>query len=179
MQKRISSCFLCVQVKEEGWYLIAGDPSTHELLALKRVGLEDRTTVKLQLPRFNGAGQLLQETTIYFMSDSYIGLDQQYTVELVPGLDRSNAGSRKGGSMGGGGVGRGAGVEAEGGLQQRGGGVEERRARRAVAAAERAAERKALSEMQLPNRTGNDAAPVAMGPSELREGEWDDEPGCG
>lgn len=41
-----------MQVKEEGWYLIAGDASTHELLALKRVGLEDKTTVKLSLPRW-------------------------------------------------------------------------------------------------------------------------------
>eukprot|EP00983_Pelagomonas_calceolata_P071847 1151432-Pelagomonas_calceolata.AAC.5 len=41
-----------MQVKEEGWYLIAGDASTHELLALKRVGLEDKTTIKLSLPRW-------------------------------------------------------------------------------------------------------------------------------
>ena len=42
----------CVQLKEEGWFLVAGDVHTHELLALKRLGLEERTITKLQVPRW-------------------------------------------------------------------------------------------------------------------------------
>ena len=72
-------------MKEEGWYLILGDTSTHELLALKRVSLESHTVVRLSLPPTNGAGQALKDVTLYLMSDSYLGLDQQYRLELVPG----------------------------------------------------------------------------------------------
>jgi hypothetical protein len=34
--------------------------------------------------RCNGAGEVLAAATIYFMSDSYIGLDQQYTLQILP-----------------------------------------------------------------------------------------------
>jgi hypothetical protein len=61
---------------------VIGDPSTRELLALKRVSLDHRTTVKVQLPARNGAGQPLRTVSLYFMSDSYTGLDQQYSADL-------------------------------------------------------------------------------------------------
>ncbi|GIL81339.1 hypothetical protein Vretifemale_10405, partial [Volvox reticuliferus] len=70
------------KVKEEGWYVVVGDTSTRELLALRRVGLEARATVRLRLPTHNGAGVTLRRVTVYLLSDSYLGLDQQYDVVL-------------------------------------------------------------------------------------------------
>lgn len=46
------------QVKEEGWYLVAGDPDTQELLALRRVGLEDRTTGRSETVRYGAVRTL-------------------------------------------------------------------------------------------------------------------------
>eukprot|EP00798_Chlamydomonas_sp_ICE-L_P004882 gene4882-34647_t len=70
------------KVKEEGWYMVLGDPHTHDLLALKRISIENQTTIKMDAPRFNGAGKKLAEVTLYLMSDSYLGMDQQYTIQL-------------------------------------------------------------------------------------------------
>lgn len=67
--------------KEEGWWLLAGDPTTKELMALRRVSLgEGRSTVKLQLPVENGAGEPLDEIEVALVSDSYLGLDQHHTL---------------------------------------------------------------------------------------------------
>lgn len=72
-------CFFgsCVQVKEEGWFIVAGDANTRELLALKRTALgggpRATTTAVLRLPRYNGAGEELAAVHVYLLSDSYMG----------------------------------------------------------------------------------------------------------
>lgn len=71
------------KLKEEGWYLVAGDATTHEVLALRRVSVGDRTTVRLALPAVNQAGERLGAVQLYLMSGEYIGLDQQYEVRAV------------------------------------------------------------------------------------------------
>lgn len=38
------------------------------------------TAVRLALPRYNGAGRELVAVSVYFLSDSYLGLDQEYEV---------------------------------------------------------------------------------------------------
>lgn len=68
------------KVKEEGWYLVVGDPSTCEVLVLRRVSGLERTTVRLALPRSNKAGREMAAVQLYLMSGEYIGLDQQYEV---------------------------------------------------------------------------------------------------
>jgi hypothetical protein len=73
----------CHQVKEEGWWLVLGDVNTHELLALKRISFADHTTARLTFPVANGAGKEMAGVTLFFMSDSYLGLDQQYFVPVV------------------------------------------------------------------------------------------------
>jgi len=70
-------------VKEEGWWLVLGDVNTHELLALKRISFADHTTARLTFPVVNGAGREMTGVTLFFMSDSYLGLDQQYFVPVV------------------------------------------------------------------------------------------------
>ena len=71
------------QVKEEGWWLVLGDVNTHELLALKRISFKDLTTTRLTFPVSNGAGRAMSEVTLFFVSDSYQGLDQQYIVPVA------------------------------------------------------------------------------------------------
>ena len=51
-------------------------------MALKRVSLESKSTVKMTVPRRNGAGRMLSAVRLYLMSDSYLGLDQMYDIEV-------------------------------------------------------------------------------------------------
>ncbi|KAG0472873.1 hypothetical protein HPP92_014730 [Vanilla planifolia] len=62
--------------KEEGWWLVVGDSSNNQLLAIKRVSLQRRAKVKLvfAVPKDVGKKSLV----IYFMCDSYLGCDQEY-----------------------------------------------------------------------------------------------------
>eukprot|EP01027_Heterolobosea_sp_BB2_P026939 GEZU01042062.1.p1 GENE.GEZU01042062.1~~GEZU01042062.1.p1 ORF type:complete len:2174 (-),score=564.16 GEZU01042062.1:67-6525(-) len=65
--------------KEEGWWLVIGNQSG-ELLALKRVNLHERTKTTLSVAGVSS--QSAAPLTLYFMSDSYIGFDQQYDVSF-------------------------------------------------------------------------------------------------
>ena len=62
--------------KEEGWWLVIGDSSTNQLLAIKRVALQKRARVKLEFSAPAEAGR--KDYMIYLMSDSYLGCDQEY-----------------------------------------------------------------------------------------------------
>ena len=84
---------LFCQVKEEGWWLVLGDVDTHELLALKRISFADHPTARLTFPVINGAGREMAGVTLFFMSDSYLGLDQQY---YVPVLGKQQTRARQG-----------------------------------------------------------------------------------
>lgn len=62
--------------KEEGWWLVIGDTSTNQLLAIKRVALQRKIKVKLVFTAPSEVGE--KNFMIYFMSDSYLGCDQEY-----------------------------------------------------------------------------------------------------
>nr|CAB3465383.1 unnamed protein product [Digitaria exilis] len=62
--------------KEEGWWLVIGDSSANQLLAIKRVALQKRARVKLEFSAPAEAGR--KDYMIYLMSDSYLGCDQEY-----------------------------------------------------------------------------------------------------
>uniref|UniRef100_A0A0E0P155 RNA helicase n=1 Tax=Oryza rufipogon TaxID=4529 RepID=A0A0E0P155_ORYRU len=62
--------------KEEGWWLVIGDRSTDQLLAIKRVKLQKRARVKLEFAAPAEAGR--KDYMVYLMSDSYLGCDQEY-----------------------------------------------------------------------------------------------------
>lgn len=66
--------------KDESWLLVIGNPVTRELMALKRVsGVRGSVSHSLVLsPEEAGRVPL----SLYVMSDSYLGLDQQYTLPL-------------------------------------------------------------------------------------------------
>jgi activating signal cointegrator complex subunit 3 len=66
--------------KEEGWWMILGDPQTGELLALRRLYFRRQTTICLSFETPEQPGYY--NYALYLMSDSYMGLDQQYYVKF-------------------------------------------------------------------------------------------------
>lgn len=74
-------CFL--QKREEGWWLVIGEVKTNSLMAIKRLTLAKSTKVRLELtvPAVSqGVGK--HEYTLFFMSDAYMGCDQEYRFTL-------------------------------------------------------------------------------------------------
>ncbi|XP_062161026.1 DExH-box ATP-dependent RNA helicase DExH12-like [Alnus glutinosa] len=67
------------KAKEEGWWLVVGDTKTNQLLAIKRVSLQRKSKVKLE---FTPADAGKKTYTLYFMCDSYLGCDQEYTFTI-------------------------------------------------------------------------------------------------
>uniref|UniRef100_A0A8B9HKM1 Activating signal cointegrator 1 complex subunit 3 n=1 Tax=Astyanax mexicanus TaxID=7994 RepID=A0A8B9HKM1_ASTMX len=67
--------------KDEGWFLVLGEVEKKELLAIKRVGyVRNRSVVSLAFYTPEQTGKCIY--TLYLMSDSYLGLDQQYDIHL-------------------------------------------------------------------------------------------------
>ncbi|GAB4837622.1 DExH-box ATP-dependent RNA helicase DExH12 [Ancistrocladus abbreviatus] len=65
------------KAKEEGWWLVVGDTESNQLLAIKRVTLQRKSKVKLD---FAAPAESAKRTyTLYFMCDSYMGCDQEYS----------------------------------------------------------------------------------------------------
>lgn len=65
--------------KDESWFIIIGK-SDDELVTVKRASLKKRTNVILKIvaPSIRGSSSFM----FYLMSDSYLGLDQQYELPL-------------------------------------------------------------------------------------------------
>ncbi|KAI1241058.1 hypothetical protein IHE44_0009518 [Lamprotornis superbus] len=69
------------KVKDEGWFLILGEVDKKELIALKRTGyVRNRNTVSVAFYTPETPGRCIY--TLYLMSDSYLGMDQQYDIYL-------------------------------------------------------------------------------------------------
>lgn len=67
--------------KDEGWFLTLGNQENGELLALKRASYKyNRSSHPLIFHAPSKLGRVIY--TIYFISDGYIGLDQQYNIQL-------------------------------------------------------------------------------------------------
>ncbi|CAK9255752.1 unnamed protein product [Sphagnum jensenii] len=65
------------KVKDEGWWLVIGNPQTRELYALKRVSFLDHLNSTLVLPESVIPHQPMK---LHLVSDCYIGLDQEYEI---------------------------------------------------------------------------------------------------
>ncbi|PZC71643.1 hypothetical protein B5X24_HaOG212854 [Helicoverpa armigera] len=66
---------LHIQKREEGWWVVIGDPKSNTLLSIKRVSLARSAKVRLDFV----CGSSGRHTyTLYFMSDAYLGADQEY-----------------------------------------------------------------------------------------------------
>uniref|UniRef100_A0A8C3LNM0 Activating signal cointegrator 1 complex subunit 3 n=1 Tax=Chrysolophus pictus TaxID=9089 RepID=A0A8C3LNM0_CHRPC len=69
------------KVKDEGWFLILGEVDKKELIALKRTGyVRNKNTVSVAFYTPETPGKCIY--TLYLMSDSYLGMDQQYDIYL-------------------------------------------------------------------------------------------------
>jgi len=66
--------------KREGWWIVVGDIASNTLHALKRVNLVQKQKVVLEFLAPYEAGDY--KLGIFCMSDSYLGCDQEYTVNL-------------------------------------------------------------------------------------------------
>ena len=73
--------------KEEGWWLVVGDVKTNALLCIKRITLVLKAKVKLDFVAPE-AGEYAY--TLYLMSDSYLGCDQEYELPLTVGEAESD-----------------------------------------------------------------------------------------
>lgn len=66
--------------KKESWWVVVGDTSTNSLLSLKRVTFRQKQSVKLEFLAPEDPGDY--DLTLFCMSDSYLGCDQEYSVPL-------------------------------------------------------------------------------------------------
>eukprot|EP00095_Tigriopus_kingsejongensis_P005132 snap_masked-scaffold100_size373717-processed-gene-2.9 protein:Tk05132 transcript:snap_masked-scaffold100_size373717-processed-gene-2.9-mRNA-1 annotation:"u5 small nuclear ribonucleoprotein 200 kda helicase" len=65
--------------REEGWWVVIGDPKSNTLLSIKRLTLQQKAKFKLDFvaPRVGKYNY-----TLFFMSDSYLGCDQEYKLSV-------------------------------------------------------------------------------------------------
>ncbi|KAJ3128871.1 DEIH-box ATPase [Nowakowskiella sp. JEL0407] len=73
-------------VKDEGWWVVIGDPQSKTLLGIKRTTLMKRQQLKLDftVPESAKTGQKL-DLKIYLMCDCYLGVDQEFDIEVIVG----------------------------------------------------------------------------------------------
>ena len=67
--------------KGEGWWLVVGDSHTNTLLSIKRLTLNKEAKVKLEFTAPEDPGDY--NFTLYLMSDSYMGCDQEYEINVT------------------------------------------------------------------------------------------------
>lgn len=66
--------------KKEGWWVVIGDASKNSLLSLKRVNLRQKQSITLDFLAPEDPGDY--DLTLFCMSDSYLGCDQEYKIPL-------------------------------------------------------------------------------------------------
>lgn len=67
------------QKREEGWWVVIGDPKANTLISIKRLTLQQKAKIKLD---FVAPTIGKHNYTLYFMSDAYMGCDQEYKFTL-------------------------------------------------------------------------------------------------
>lgn len=73
--------------KDEGWFMTLGSVDDNELVAIKRVTLSSiKSSQQLAFVTPEKEGRFI--LTFYLMSDSYVGLDQQYSILLDVGCQK-------------------------------------------------------------------------------------------
>uniref|UniRef100_S4RJ64 SEC63 domain-containing protein n=1 Tax=Petromyzon marinus TaxID=7757 RepID=S4RJ64_PETMA len=80
------------QKREEGWWVVIGDPKTNSLISIKRLTLQQKAKVKLD---FVAPAPGTHHYTLYFMSDAYMGCDQEYrfSVEVQEAVESDRGAS--------------------------------------------------------------------------------------
>jgi pre-mRNA-splicing helicase BRR2 len=67
--------------KTESYWLLIGDSNNNSLLSIKRVALTSKANIKLEFTAPEDPGDY--KFTLYLMSDSYLGCDQEYEIEMT------------------------------------------------------------------------------------------------
>lgn len=72
--------------------MVIGDPKTNSLLSIKRLTLQQKAKVKLD---FVAPSVGKHNYTLFFMSDAYMGCDQEYkfTIAVHEAISGSESGS--------------------------------------------------------------------------------------
>ncbi|KAL8970766.1 MAG: hypothetical protein Q9197_003639 [Variospora fuerteventurae] len=82
------------QSKMENWWLVVGEEKSKSLLAIKRVTIGRQLDMKLEYV-VPSAGS--HDLTLYLMSDSYMGVDQDptFTIDAAEGMDEEEESSEE------------------------------------------------------------------------------------
>lgn len=72
------------RTKVEGWWLVIGDPNRNELTCIKRVTLK-QTKTKVAMDFIAPSKPGKYKYKLYYISDSYMGCDQEYDLSLEVG----------------------------------------------------------------------------------------------
>jgi activating signal cointegrator complex subunit 3 len=85
------------KLKQEGWWVVLGDPSTGELLAMRRVSFGTSTLVNLSYEHLDRGDDddRFQDLTVFLVSDCYIGLDQEVPVGNSGGMGKQSGGGKR------------------------------------------------------------------------------------
>ncbi|KAI6657806.1 U5 small nuclear ribonucleoprotein [Oopsacas minuta] len=67
--------------REEGWWLVVGDIAKNIIKVIKRVNLTMKSKIRLEFDSPSTPGKY--PFTLYLMSDSYLGTDQEYEFTLI------------------------------------------------------------------------------------------------
>ncbi|CAH1783166.1 unnamed protein product [Owenia fusiformis] len=67
------------QKREEGWWVIIGDTKSNSLISIKRLTLQQKAKVKLD---FVAPAVGHHSYMLYYMSDAYLGCDQEYKFSI-------------------------------------------------------------------------------------------------
>ena len=78
------------QKKMENWWLVVGEESTNNLLAIKRITIGKKLETRLEFAAPSTAGD--HHLKLYLMSDSYVGVDQDpsFKVSVAEGMDEDD-----------------------------------------------------------------------------------------
>merc|ERR1712061_242374 len=79
--------------REEGWWVIIGDPKNNSLLSIKRLTLQQKAKFLLD---FIAPKPGRYSYVLYYMSDSYLGCDQEYKFNADIGERRDSGSSSEG-----------------------------------------------------------------------------------
>lgn len=87
-QLGVVSAPLFPKEKREGWWIVVGDTKTNSLLSLKRISLQTTQQVMLEFLAPEEAGDY--DLTLFCISDSYLGCDQEYSIPLSVAVGESD-----------------------------------------------------------------------------------------
>lgn len=92
MQRRDNRAYAphFVKQKDEGWILVLGETDSADVVAMKRITCtRNKRSTTASLAFFAPELPCKVIYTLYVMSDSYLGLDQQYDMrlEVIPALE--------------------------------------------------------------------------------------------